>query len=488
MNEILIDLIRKVRHLIGRQAHDLAGRFGLEVRKAQELDLQIRKLQAITNPETKLRAAERLVRLHTEHPKPHFALMQCYHRLSDNRQFEQMDRCAEVLREWLVRTRLAELAMEFIWPGMVVGSFGNHYAIEGLLRANQYGLRPARKPFLLLPENAQLRNPALFSYFEPHLHVVRDGEAIQALKQLESLLTLPLGICLPLNDGCPFLDFAANRAEMEREKQGLDTAFFTLSDHHREMGKKALEKLGLPGDAWYVTLHVREPGYRGETRENTTENWRNANPLDYLKACEAVTKAGGWVFRMGDPSMTPLPPMAQVIDYAHHEIRCDWMDIFLGATNRFLITNGSGYQRVPGYFGVPSILTDYPGFTAYFSMRSKDLFLPRWKKGNQSGELLSFEEYMSPPVSMHWSLKSFQDAGLTWVENTPEELEVVTEEMIVRTDRGGFASIPDDSLQKRFKELAEACGLKYGNHPVKAFAPISRDFLARHADLLEIVD
>jgi len=484
MNEILIDLIRKVRHLIGRQAHDLAGRFGLEVRKAQELDLQIRKLQAITNPETKLRAAERLVRLHTEHPKPHFALMQCYHRLSDNRQFEQMDRCAEVLREWLVRTRLAELAMEFIWPGMVVGSFGNHYAIEGLLRANQYGLRPARKPFLLLPENAQLRNPALFSYFEPHLHVVRDGEAIQALKQLESLLTLPLGICLPLNDGCPFLDFAANRAEMEREKQGLDTAFFTLSDHHREMGKKALEKLGLPGDAWYVTLHVREPGYRGETRENTRENWRNANPLDYVKACKAVTRAGGWVFRMGDPSMTPLPPMPQVIDYALHEIRCDWMDVFLGATCRFLIGTGSGYYHIPAFFGVPCMLTNFPGFVPYYGMRNQDLYLPRWLKKIQFEKPVTFEEFMSPQVSMYWSMKSFRDGGLHWVQNTPEELEAATKEMLERTDGGPSSTIPDDDLQQRFKVTAEACGLKYGGRPGKAFAPISRDFLERHADLL----
>jgi putative glycosyltransferase (TIGR04372 family) len=65
-------------------------------------------------------------------------------------------------------------------------------------------------------------------------------------------------------------------------------------------------------------------------------------PLDYIKAIKAVTKAGGWVFRMGDPSMTPLPKMPQVIDYAHNEIRCDWMDIFLGATFKFLIGTGSG--------------------------------------------------------------------------------------------------------------------------------------------------
>jgi len=94
---------------------------------------------------------------------------------------------------------------------------------------------------LLLLENATLRNPALFEYFEPHLHFVRDGEAIQALKRLESLLTLPLGLGLPMNDGCPFLDFAANRVEVKREKQGLEPALFRPRDRHREMGVQSIK-------------------------------------------------------------------------------------------------------------------------------------------------------------------------------------------------------------------------------------------------------
>ena len=158
------------------------------------------------------------------------------------------------------------------------------------------------------------------------------------------------------------------------------------------MGAQALKKLGLPKDAWYVTLHVREPSYRGETYQNTTENWRNANPLDYLKACEIITRAGGWVFRMGDPSMTPLPSMPKVIDYAlNDEIRSDWMDVFLGATCRFLIGTGSGYYIIPAFFGVPVMFTNFPGFIQYYGLKSHDLYLPRWLKNNQTDELISFE-------------------------------------------------------------------------------------------------
>ena len=223
-----MNMFRRIKRWIGRPVVDLSRRLGVDIQKVQVLDLQIRKLRSIKNSETRLRATEELVRKYPRHPKPHLALMECYHNLSDTRQFEQMNQYGEVRREWLEETGLARLDMEFIWPGMVLGSFGNHYAIEGLLRANQYGLRPARKLFLLLPENAQLRNPALFEYFEPHLHVVRDGESIQALRRLEAFLTLPLGICLPLNDSCPYLDVAANRIEIERERQGGELALFQL--------------------------------------------------------------------------------------------------------------------------------------------------------------------------------------------------------------------------------------------------------------------
>ena len=91
---------------------------------------------------------------------------------------------------------------------------------------------------------------------------------------------------------------------------------------------------------------------------------------------------------------------------------------------------------------------------------------------------------MSPPTSMLCLSKSFRNAGLDWVKNTPEELEAVTQEMLERTNCD-LPSIIDDELQRRFKALAETCGHNYGSRTLKAFAPISRDFLERNAYLLE---
>ena len=462
---------------------NLLGRQGLDIQKTSSLVFQISKIQSITDPKYRLSAAKELVRKNPEHPLPHLQLTQCLHKFSDIQEFEQMTRYAEIMQDWKVKTGFSELDIEFIWEGMVNGSVGNHYAIEGLLRANQYELRPTKKLFLLLPENAQLRNPALTSYFKPYLNIIQDRESIQVLKKLEALMTLPLGVCLPLNEGCPFLDIAANRIEAERIAKGLNPALFTLSDSHREMGKKVLQKLGLPKDAWYVTLHVREPGYRGETHENSPDSFRNADPHDYIKAIEAVTSSGGWVFRMGDPSMSELPSRPQLIDYAHHEIKSDWMDVFLGATCSFCIGTASGYFRIPRYFGVPVLFTNCSPGVHYFSLMEHDLALLSLLKQKNTNKYLSFEELLSPPISMFNSARSFNDAGLQSIKNTPEELEAATKEMIKRTN-GNNLPEPDD-LQKRFKILAEKCGQKHGGYSVKAFAPISWEFLHKHSDLLE---
>ena len=92
---------------------------------------------------------------------------------------------------------------------------------------------------------------------------------------------------------------------------------------------------------------------------------------------------------------------------------------------------------------------------------------------------------MTPPVGTFFQDWNFKEAGLHWVENTPEELESATREMLERTTDSTSLHKSDDDLQRSFKTLVEACGFKYNGMPVKAFTPISRDFLERHADLLK---
>ena len=59
-------------------------------------------------------------------------------------------------------------------------------------------------------------------------------------------------------------------------------------------------------EKFFVTLHVREPSFRGESSQNTLENHRNANIQDYVEAIKTITSKGGYVFRMGQKSSIKL--------------------------------------------------------------------------------------------------------------------------------------------------------------------------------------
>ena len=65
--------------------------------------------------------------------------------------------------------------------------------------------------------------------------------------------------------------------------------------------------------------------------------YRNADPETYYKAFKYITESGGFVIRVGNSNMKKLIKMKNVIDYAHSDLKSDFMDVYLGATSNFLL-------------------------------------------------------------------------------------------------------------------------------------------------------
>ncbi len=65
-------------------------------------------------------------------------------------------------------------------------------------------------------------------------------------------------------------------------------------------------------------LSIKRPLYSHSTVHSdgsgTTLVHRNVAIEDYCPAIAEVTACGGWVLRLGDKSMKPLPRMANVVD------------------------------------------------------------------------------------------------------------------------------------------------------------------------------
>ena len=143
---------------------------------------------------------------------------------------------------------------------------------------------------------------------------------------------------------------------------------------------------------WFVCLHVREAASKAEGND---EHFRNFQIQEYFKAIKYITDQGGYVFRVETSSMSNLPKMKNVIDYANHEENLTFRCIYLGARCKFTIATSSGFWTIPHYFNKPILMTNSQMSADYYSLTEKDFFLLKFLKIKNNKEYASVEKYHS---------------------------------------------------------------------------------------------
>lgn len=250
-----------------------------------------------------------------------------------------------------------------------------------------------------------------------------------------------------------------------------------LTDADVRYGRTRLKFFGLPDHAWFACLHVREGGFKKAQGHNAVDRSLNAEVAAYLPAIRAVIERGGWVVRIGDRSMQPLPQIPRVIDYARSTIKGERMDLFLLGACRFFIGTSSGPAYVPPLFGVPCALTNWaPTGQRPFNVR--DIYISKLYKAGTPARFLDFAEIMLPPVGHALSYMHAQAMGLVQIPNTPEEIREVVCEMLDRMEGTLIQTRTDTSLQAAFDAVADT-NKCVGN------ARAGRAFLRRHSELLK---
>jgi putative glycosyltransferase (TIGR04372 family) len=259
--------------------------------------------------------------------------------------------------------------------------------------------------------------------------------------------------------------------EWERQNRG---PILALDEATKERGWDMLAKVGIPRDAWFVAVHVRENGFKVEEHVGCV---RNAKIESYLPAFERITAAGGWVIRCGHPSMTPLPRMERVLDYAHSDIRSEWMDIFLASQSRFLIGTQSGLSHVGDVFGVPTLYSNWVtwGFLPWYG---PNIIILKTYQDRQRRRALTLREIREEKLEFVHNPQVFADRGISVLDNPPDEIVAGVEEMLQATQSPGWhPGAPQRQVQET---LAKQNILLNGR--------ISEAFLAQHGQLIDPSD
>jgi putative glycosyltransferase (TIGR04372 family) len=234
---------------------------------------------------------------------------------------------------------------------------------------------------------------------------------------------------------------------------------------------------GLPTDAWFVLLHVREPGFHAAWHRQHPGT-RNADIRSYDKVIDFVLAQGGWVVRGGDPSMRRLAPRERVIDYATSDRRSPEIDVLLCAECRYFVGTNSGYSVVPPTFGNRCALTNWSpiGIPNWYL---DDVYIPKLIRRRRDKKLLTFTELFSSFAGWSQFQRDFRKTDLMIEDNDPEDLLATVQELHAEVFGTAAAPSADDAARlQRFNEIAIA-------HDGYVGSRMSYRFLAKYANLLE---
>jgi len=380
-----------------------------------------------------------------------------------------MQRVLDARNDFARAHQLDKLGIRFL--SAFPTAIGHIAVLDSYVKMGILGRRSPARPILLV--GSKLANPCYLDYWRRYLpDMITDPVAIEFLsplvKYLEDHIFVvmnPSGRQVMEYDYGGTAEQASIQAQWEAEGRG---PLLTLTDSDQERGWACLKRLGVPADAWFVGLHVREG-------RNRSRGVRDADISTYRTAIESIVARGGWVIRMGSPSMTSLPPMPQVIDYAHSEARSDWMDVFLWARCRFFIGTPSGPAWVPPTFGVPCVATNW----TYLSRRwfGQDLFIPKLLWSESEERYLSFAEALTSSVGVAEALDYLSSQGVRIVDNTPEEINDVVVEMMDRLEGKLKYNKEDEQLRERFDRM-------WSSNAYPANGRVGRDFLSKWCHLI----
>lgn len=350
---------------------------------------------------------------------------------------------------------------------------GNNAHLDAYIKLSILGLS-SKKKIKVLARDEDIANPTYLNYWRHHVELISSNEIIEKNALEVTYRGDPLHVFYT-KQAPVFYYYAMGLAQAEWETSGRPP-LLELSDFDAMRGRDRLGILGIPDGAWYVCLHVRESGYWDEDADPTNKP-RNADISTYRMAIEYIVAAGGWVIRMGDASMRPMPAMKGVVDYAGSKLKSDWMDVFLCASCRFFLGTNSALYHVCVSFGVPSVLTNWIPVASH-PLQSRDIFIPKLLSVPTENRLLSFDEMMNPPRDI-WSGRYFMQKGLSVIDNTAEEiLDLVREKMALLDTEEVAQSNEDVALQSRYRALAKSKN-------ILANAKIGSAFLKKYQGLLK---
>lgn len=314
--------------------------------------------------------------------------------------------------------------------------------VDLYLRRTKMGLAPKRLIIITGPAC----NTELIEIYKRYVSICVSGVLYRILS-LTSRFTNRLGILYPLK-------------MTTREYSIFEQCQSVISLTHAEVrrGYREIEqKFGIKEDDWWVCFHSRDGNYlsTNTTVDMSYHDFRDFDVYDMLEAMEDVTSKGGYAIRFGSsPEKMLSTTNSKIIDYSFNG-RTDFLDIFFCSEALFFIGNTSGPTHLSKLFDTPYAICNLLGY-GHLTPLPKTLFITK-KLMDSDGRLMSFanckklgmfDETLS---GMFYNSSKYQESNLTIVNNSSEEIKLLTRDMFDLVG-GKRVSAGIANSQRRFKD------------------------------------
>lgn len=223
-------------------------------------------------------------------------------------------------------------------------------------------------------------------------------------------------------------------------------------------GEEILTTMGIPANAKFICLIVRDEAYYANKTAYNTYNdlssYRNADILTYKKAALFLANNGYFVIRMGKKVNKAFDlHHEKVIDYANSHFRSDFMDIYLSAHCYFFMTTLCGLDGIAHAFRRPILATNITPNGYPFIGYPVKLFLLKKTIHKDTGQLLSIKQqskifrFEAVHEFIH---KMLYDHSLKMIDNTEDEILEATKEMLLRMQENWHETALSEALHQKF--------------------------------------
>lgn len=230
-----------------------------------------------------------------------------------------------------------------------------------------------------------------------------------------------------------------------------------FNDDEERIGKEFLRKMGIPANAKFVCVQVRDGAHDIKLNPvglaSSYNEFRNSDINNYVQAFDYLTEKGYWIIRMGKVTATQLDTgNPKIIDYSNSGKRTELLDIWLCFNCTFMISTGSGIDALAAIARKPLVSVDLLAYLDITYFFRNSLIILKHLHDAKSGRKLPLEEIIQIESQTYYKSSEFYwSRGIEWELNTSQEIEGAVREMVGRLENS-WQELPED------RALHEAAG------------------------------